>query len=120
MGNAIIICLLLLFALLALRETKKRLKGGCCGGGDEPVKIKPQDANPSHYSHKTLVYIEGMTCAHCRARVENEFHSHPGLLAKVDLKKKCATVWSKQPLSRETVEAIVKKSGYTFVRSVHA
>ncbi len=120
MGNAIIICILLVFALLALRETKKRLRGGCCGGGDEPVRLKPQDAESSHYSHKMLVYIDGMTCAHCKARVENEFHSHPGMLAKVDLKKKYAKVWSKQPLSRETVEAIVKKSGYTFVRCIHA
>ncbi len=116
MTDAILIILLLLIVLLALREMKKRLKSGCCGGGDEPVRFKPEDRNIAHYPYKMTVYIDGMKCEHCKVRVENEFHSRPGFLAKVDLKKKCAAVWSKAPTDEETVKAIVRKSGYTATR----
>lgn len=116
MTDAILIIILLLIVLFALREMKKRLKGGCCGGGDEPIRFKPEDSNAAHYPYRMTVYIDGMTCEHCKARVENEFHSRPGFLAKVDLKKKCAVVRSKQPLDEDTVGEIVRKSGYTVVK----
>lgn len=118
MTDAIIIIVLLIFIIIALNSVKKRLKGGCCGGGGGTLKIKPQDRNITHYPHKSLVYIDGMTCEHCKTRVENAFNSLPDCFAKVNLKKKYATVLSKQKLDEKQIAELVAEKGYTFVKFV--
>ena len=115
MTDAIIIILLLVVLVFALIGAKKRLKGGCCGGGSKPKKVKPQNTNISKYMYKSTIYIDGMTCEHCKTRVENAFNSLPDCYAKVNLKKKCASLWSNERLDEEKVIEIVQKSGYTFV-----
>lgn len=91
MANVIIVLALIAIAVIAIRSAVKRFNGGCCGGGDTPVEIKPKDANTAHYKYKTTAYIDGMTCAHCKVRVENAFNSLPECCARVDLKKNART-----------------------------
>lgn len=118
MANAVIIVILIVIAITAIKSAVKRFGGGCCGGGDTTVKIKPADTNKAHYKHKFTVYINGMTCAHCKERVENAFNSMPDCLAHVNLKKNCAELWTKTPLQASEIGEIVTKCGYEFVSCV--
>ena len=115
MKDAIIILFLIAILIFALSGAKKRLKGGCCGGGSKVKKVKSADTNKSHYTYKSTIYIDGMTCEHCKARIENAFNTLPDCYAKVSLKKKCAELWTNERLSEEEIKGIVKKNGYTFV-----
>lgn len=115
MTDAIVIILLLLVLVFALGGAKKRLKGGCCGGGSKPKKVKPKNTDTAHYTYKVTAYIDGMTCDHCKARVENAFNSLPDCYARVNLKKKCAEIWSNEKMSEEDIAAIVKKNGYSLM-----
>ena len=64
---------------------------------------------------KTL-YIEGMTCAHCAARVEKALQGVPGVFAKVELDKGKARVTSTQPVTDEQLKQAVDQAGYTVTK----
>lgn len=109
----IIICaLLLLICVYSAISYKKKLTSGCCGAEAEP-KVKPKDRNLSHYKYAYKIGIDGMTCSHCKERVENTFNSQDGTASKVKLKGKCAYVYTKQPLDIKKARETVTKSGYT-------
>ena len=69
MGDAIILILLaaaiVAGVLYSIRHFKG--KGGCCGGGD----YKPRKKRLSHVAGEKTFLVEGMHCAHCKARVED-------------------------------------------------
>lgn len=56
--------------------------------------------------------IEGMSCAHCKARVENTLNKISGVRATVDLDKKTATVEHPESVSLETLKKAVRDAGY--------
>ena len=116
----LILALILFFAVRGgakrLRGGAKRLRGGCCGSGGKVKKVKAANTDKSHYEYKCTVYIDGMTCEHCKARVENAFNILPGCLCEVNLAKKCAEVWSETEMSEEELRSIVEKAGYVFVK----
>ncbi len=116
--STVIICVILgLICVYAVINYAKRIKGGCCGSGDSEIKIKPSDTNIKNYSHKTEVFINGMTCNHCKLRIENAFNDIDGLYAKVNLNKKVASVYSKTAPDIEFYREIVERSGYEFVKA---
>ena len=49
----------------------------------------------SHYPYCVQIGIDGMTCNHCKARVENTLNSEDGVWAEVDLSQNLATVHMK-------------------------
>lgn len=118
MADAVVILVIVLILIFALNGAKKRVKGGCCSGGSKVKRVKAKDTDITHYSYKMVAGVEGMTCDSCKIRVENAFNSLPGCYAKVNLKNKCAEVWSKKEMSEEEVSGIVKKSGYKFVSCI--
>lgn len=110
----IIICaVLLLICIYSAVSYKKKLTSGCCGAEADP-KVKPKDKNLSHYNYEYKIGIDGMTCSHCKERVENAFNSLDGTAANVKLKEKCAYVYTKQPLDIKKARETVIRSGYTF------
>lgn len=115
MKNIIIVLVLLAILIIALNGAKKRVKGGCCGGS-KPKKVKPQTADTANYTYKATVHIDGMACERCKERVENAFGALPDCYAQVNLKEKCATIWSNEKINEEEIADIVKKNGYTFVK----
>lgn len=116
--STLIICLILLvICFYALFSFKKKLKNGCCGGGGE-VRIKPENSDKSHYAHKKTVCIDGMTCDHCKMRVENALNRKSGCLAKVNLRKKYAEVWTEKPMSDDELKSTIKSIGYTFIKCI--
>lgn len=65
---------------------------------------------------KTTIYIDGMSCSHCAAKVEAAFSAINGCTAKVDLAKKCANVKSDAPLNEKEVFDAISKLGFTPVK----
>ncbi len=105
----IIICAILFVALIyVLISLKKRKssndKCGCCNGSEQTAE-----------EHKYTVSIEGMSCEHCKARVEDAFNEKPGCCAEVKLEQKCVTVISKQPLTEDEMKQTVQDLGFIYI-----
>ena len=69
MATAIVGILVLVALFFALKGVVKHWRGesSCCGGGD--VKVPKKKLTGTIVETK-IVDIEGMTCGHCKARVE--------------------------------------------------
>jgi len=61
---------------------------------------------------KKVISINGMSCEHCQARVEKALNAIDGVEAKVDLKKKNATVTLQSDVNDEVLKNAVKEAGY--------
>lgn len=109
--DMIIVAILLVLVLIGIRSTIKHFKGegGCCGGGST-VKIKKKRLK--HVLCQKVVTIEGMSCEHCKNRVESRLNELAGISAKVDLKKGKAVISMEQELSDERIREIIEKAGY--------
>ena len=113
MVTAIISILLIIICVLAVVSYRKKLSQGCCGSGGDVVKKQgPADRDISHYPYEYEAVIEGMTCKNCAARVENAFHSAGGFYAKVNLRKKTATIRAKEDTPEDTLKKIILRTGY--------
>lgn len=111
MADAIVIAILIVVVIMAIRSSAKHFKGegGCCGGGSsEKVKRKKLK---QVIKQRTLC-IEGMTCEHCKSRVESRLNTLDGVSAKVNLKKKIAIVSMEKDVSDEELKHAVEKAGY--------
>lgn len=116
MGTAIICLILIAICVFAVISYSKKLKNGCCGtGGDVESKIKPQDKDRTHYPNHYIIEIEGMSCKNCATRIENAFNKQEGMLAEVNLKKKLADVYTKEPADEHELRRIVVRAGYEVV-----
>lgn len=115
MGTAIVIILLIVIVTVSVKSYMKKLSSGCCGAGGDVVKrIKPQ-GDTGDYPCLKRVKISGMTCRNCAVRVENAFNGREGYYAKVDLSKKTADVYMKNPADNSIIEDIVRRAGYEAV-----
>lgn len=113
MANAIIIVLLIIIAVFSIKSYAKKLSKGCCGaGGDSTKKIKVKDKNIANYPFCTVIGVEGMTCVHCKLRVENALNGWDGVWAEVDLGKKSVLVRMKKELSDDELRGIITSAGY--------
>lgn len=78
--------------------------------GEEKMKNKNKNEN------LTIVYIDGMSCAHCVKRVTEIFNSL-GITAEVDLKKKRAKFENREVSDEDIVKAI-SDGGYSVKKIV--
>ena len=63
---------------------------------------------------KKIVTIEGMCCEHCASRVEKALSAVSNVVsAEVKLKKKCAIIRSRQPVSDDEIKSVVTDAGYS-------
>lgn len=118
MTDAIIIAILVLILFIALQQVKKKLKGGgCCSGGSTTIRDKKTLTKPK--IGEKVLSVEGMHCENCEIRVENALNRLDGVLCKVNLKKKTATVSYSAEVSDELLKETVEKLGYkvTAIRS---
>ena len=81
-----------------------------------PKRVKAADRNKSHYPHRAVLRIDGMTCENCARRVENALNTLPGTWATADLAAGRATVLLKQPPETETLRQAVRQAGYLLLR----
>lgn len=63
---------------------------------------------------KTLT-IEGMSCGHCKAHVEEALNDLPGVSAIVNLEAKTATVTADDTVTDDALRAAVAEAGYEVV-----
>lgn len=107
MATAIICLALIMAGVLAIRSYRKRLTTGCCGGSGEAAvkKIKVSDKDLTHYPHRRVLKVDGMSCGNCAIRVENALNSLEGVYARM-----------KQELSDAVLKETVKDAGYTVYR----
>ena len=114
MENIIIIGILLVAVVIGVIYTVKHFKGesSCCGGGSS-VKVKKKKLK-NVIARKTMM-IEGMTCDHCKNRVERVLNEMEGVAGKVNLNKKQALVSMEREVSDEELKAVVEKAGYKVV-----
>ena len=111
MENIIIIAIIAVLAVVGIRSTVKHFRGesSCCGGGSS-VKVKKKKLKQI-VARKTVV-IEGMTCEHCKNRVERVLSEMDGVAAKVNLKQKTATVSMEKEVGNRELCEVIRKAGY--------
>lgn len=109
MENAIIICIILFAVVIALLRVKKHFKGGCCGSGST-VRSKKKLTEPK--LGEKVLEIEGMHCENCQNRIETALNRLDGVVCKVNLKKKTATVSYSTEVSDEKLTQIVEELGF--------
>lgn len=115
MENVIIIAILVVIIWIGIRSSIKHFKGegGCCGGGSTTVKAK-RKKRKKVIAKKTVI-IEGMSCEHCKNRVERSINDLDGAAAKVNLKKKEAVVSMEKEISDEQIQVAIEKAGYQVI-----
>lgn len=64
---------------------------------------------------KKVININGMSCEHCKARVEKALNALDGVSAKVDLKKKHAVADIKSDLGDDILKSAVEEVGFEVV-----
>ena len=112
MENGIIVAVILVIVVLALLRARKHFKGGgCCGSTSKTIRSHKELTEPVIGTR--VLTVEGMTCENCQARVENAINHYNGVVCKVDLRKKTATVSFSQPVEDSLLKEIVEKLGYT-------
>ena len=115
MENVIIIGIIVVLIVIGIYSGMKHFKGegGCCGGGSSSVK--KQHKKLKKVIAKKTVIIEGMTCEHCKNRVEKSINDIDGAAAKVNLGRKEAVVSLEKEISDEVICAAVEKAGYKVI-----
>ena len=107
----IIIAVLAGIVIIAILRSIKHFKGGgCCGSGSNTIRDKKILTAPK-IGEKVLT-VEGMHCENCEIRVENALNRLDGVVCKVNLKKKTATVSFSQEVSDALLKETVERLGY--------
>ena len=114
MADFVIIGILIILIIIGIRSGVKHFKGegGCCGGGSS-VKVKRKKLK--QVVKQRTVVIDGMTCEHCKARVESRLNSLDGVLAKVNLKRKTAVVSMENDVEDEVIKKAIENAGYEVI-----
>lgn len=114
MADWIIIGLLIILVIIAISSGAKHFRGegGCCGGGSD-VKIKKKKLK-TVVKQRTVI-VEGMTCNHCKSRIESRLNAIDGVSARVNRKKKTALVSMEREVSDQQIREVVENAGYQVV-----
>lgn len=114
MENLIIIGIIAVLVVVGIGSGVKHFKGegGCCGGGST---VKPRKKKLQKVIAKKTVIIEGMTCEHCKNRVEKSINEIDGAAAKVNLGRKEAIVSLDKEISDDVIRAAIEKAGYKVI-----
>ena len=113
-SNIIVLIILIVILIPAVKSTVSRLQGkkNCCGGPAEQRPSKKIKGTPK----ETLnLEIEGMQCVNCRNRIEKHLDALEGVVAKVDLEKKTATVELYRDVDHELIRQTIEDLDFTVV-----
>ena len=92
----------------------RRISTGQNNQDQSTIEIKTE-AEGDQSEMKKVITINGMSCEHCKARVEKALNAIDGVEAKVDLKKNNATVSLTTEVSDEVLKNAVNEAGYEAV-----
>lgn len=95
-----------------------RCGGGCCGEHEAAAKkVRVADRDRSHYPHRLVLGVDGMTCQNCQRHVENALNTLPDTLAEVNLGAQNVTVWTKADADEEVIRKAIRDAGYLPLRT---
>ncbi len=113
MGNVIILLLIFIVCIFAVKSYIGKLQNGCCGAGGDGVKKEvPLDGDKSHYAHRYVLSVEGMSCKNCANHIENVFNKKEGFYAEVNLRQKKAQVWTREEVEEAVLRVEIARAGY--------
>lgn len=114
METFIVILVMVLIAVPVVFYTIKHFKGesGCCGSGG----YKPRKKRLAHVCFQKTFSVDGMHCAHCKARVEEVINDIDGISGSVDLKSGKLTVSYENEVSDDLLCERLTRVGYTLRR----
>ena len=116
MANVIIVLILVVVVGIALKSTRKHMKGesSCCGGGGEIYQAL-EDKKLDNPIKEKVFKIKGMTCQHCVANVTRAINAIEGVSSKVNLKKEEAHVVYDRDVDDQVIISAVKQAGYDVI-----
>ena len=120
MANVIIVLILVVAVVYGIYNYVHHLNhgGGCCGEHDAPArKVKAADTNKSHYLHRVVMGVDGMTCQNCQRHVENALNAMTDTLAEADLSAQKVTVWTKADADEDAIRQAIHDAGYLPLRT---
>lgn len=120
MANVIIVLILVVAVVYGIYNYVHHLNhgGGCCGEHDTPArKVKAADTNKSHYLHRLVMGVDGMTCQNCQRHVENALNAMTDTLAEADLSTQKVTVWTKADADEDAIRQAIRDAGYLPLRT---
>lgn len=120
MANVIIVLILVVAVAYGIYNYVYHLNhgGGCCGEHDAPArKVKAADTNKSHYLHRLVMGVDGMTCQNCQRHVENALNAMTDTLAEADLSTQKVTVWTKADADEYAIRQAIRDAGYLPLRT---
>lgn len=120
MANVIIVLILVVAVAYGIYNYVHHLNhgGGCCGEHDAPArKVKATDTNKSHYLHRLVMGVDGMTCQNCQRHVENALNAMTDTLAEADLSAQKVTVWTKADADEDAIRQAIRDAGYLPLRT---
>ena len=120
MANVIIVLILVVAVVYGIYNYVHHLNhgGGCCGEHDAPArKVKAADTNKSHYLHRLVMGVDGMTCQNCQRHVENALNAMTDTLAEADLSLQKVTVWTKADADEDAIRQAIRDAGYLPLRT---
>ena len=120
MANVIIVLILVVAVVYGIYNYVHHLNhgGGCCGEHDAPArKVKAADTNKSHYLHRLVMGVDGMTCQNCQRHVENALNAMTDTLAEADLSAQKVTVWTKVDADEDAIRQAIRDAGYLPLRT---
>ena len=120
MANVIIVLILVVAVVYGISNYVHHLNhgGGCCGEHDAPArKVKAADTNKSHYLHRLVMGVDGMTCQNCQRHVENALNAMTDTLAEADLSAQKVTVWTKADVDEDAIRQAIRDAGYLPLRT---
>lgn len=120
MANVIIVLILVAAVGYGIYSFIHHLRhgGGCCGEHDAPAKkVRAADTNKSHYPHRLVMGVDGMTCQNCQRHVENALNVLPGTWAAVDLAARSVTVLTKDEADEDAIRQAIRDAGYLPLRT---
>ncbi|MBE5959547.1 MAG: heavy-metal-associated domain-containing protein [Lachnospiraceae bacterium] len=111
MQDLVIVLIIIIALVIGVKETMKHMRGegACCGGSSAKPKKKKLKGKILHLYTFT---VEGMHCVNCAYAVTRAINEIDGALAKVDLKKKSATVQCDREIDTELIIKSIEKRGY--------
>ena len=105
--------LLIVYAVWqTIQKFRGKAKSSCCGSKEAVTVKKVEDTDISHYPYRYRLKVEGMTCSHCAANVENALNGMPGVWSIVNLGKNEADVRTKAPVEEKRFAQTLSDASY--------
>lgn len=80
------------------------------------LNLKEKRIRPKEFTMKeTVLFVDGMSCSHCQARVEKALQELEGVTAYVDLEKKNVRITHPENMPIASLKAAIENAGYSVV-----